>query len=99
MTQEKQRIWEYLTQNCVGIGNVQNVSTIAHACGFNDHGTNNDDFRAVITDMVVNENKPIGSCRDGYFIFTSEEEKQKAINWVNRNKKVDALQQIQPYQI
>lgn len=99
MTQEKQRIWEYLTQNCVGIGNVQNVSTIAHACGFNDHGTNNDDFRAIITDMVVNGRKPIGSCKNGYYIFTTIEERQTAINWVDRSKKVRALQQIQPYQI
>lgn len=99
MTQEQQKIWEYLISNCVGIENVQNVSTIAHACGFNDYGTNNDDFRAIITDMVVNGKKPIGSCRNGYYIFTSDEEKQKAINWVNRNKKVEALKQIKPYRI
>lgn len=99
MTQEQQRIWEYLTQNCIGIRNVQNVSTIANACGFDDYGTNNDDFRAIVTDMVVNGRKPIGSCKNGYFIFTTIEERQIAIDWVDRNKKVRALQQIQPYQI
>lgn len=99
MTDEQQRIWDYMTANCVGINNVQNVATIANACGYENHGTNNDDFRAVITNMVVNEMLPIGSCRNGYFIFTTMEERQIAINWVDRNKKVQALQQIQPYQI
>ena len=98
MTAEQRRIWDYMTTHCVGINNVQNVSTIAHACGYGDYGTNNDDFRAIITNMVVNELLPIGSCRNGYFIFTSLDERQKAINWVNRNKKVEALQTIQPYQ-
>lgn len=98
MTTEQQRIWDYMTSHCVGINNVQNVSTIAHACGYADHGTNNDNFRAIITKMVINERLPIGSCRNGYFIFTSLDERQKAINWVNRNKKVEALQTIQPYQ-
>lgn len=99
MTDEQQRIWDYMTANCVGINNVQNVATITNACGYENHGTNNDDFRAVITNMVVNEMLPIGSCRNGYFIFTTMEERQIAINWVDRNKKVQALQQIQPYQI
>lgn len=99
MTDEQQRIWDYMTANCVGINNVQNVATIANACGYDNFGTNNDNFRAIITNMVVNEKLPIGSCRNGYFLITSEEERQTAINWVNRNKKVQALQQIQPYKI
>lgn len=98
MTDEQQKIWDYMTLHCVGIDNVQNVSTIAHACGYVDYGTNNDDFRAVVTDMVVNQKQPIGSCRYGYFIFTSLEERQIAIDWVDRNKKVRALQNIKPYQ-
>lgn len=97
MTNEQQRIWDYMTTHCVGINNVQNVSTIAHACGYDDYGTNNDNFRAIITNMVVNELLPIGSCRNGYFIFTSLDERQIAIDWVDRNKKVRALLQIQPY--
>ena len=98
MTDEEQKIWAYMTANCVGINNVQNVATIAKACGYHNYGTNNDDFRAVIKNMVVNEKLPIGSCRNGYFIFTTKEEQQIAINWVDRNKKVQALRQIQPYQ-
>ena len=51
MTAEQRRIWDYMTTHCVGINNVQNVSTIAHACGYGDYGTNNDDFRAIITQI------------------------------------------------
>lgn len=99
MTDEQQRIWDYMTANCVGINNVQNVATIANACGYDNYGTNNDDFRAVITNMVVNEMLPIGSCRNGYFLITSEEERQTAINWVNRNKKVEILEKIELYKL
>lgn len=98
MTDEQKIIWDYMTIHCLGINNVQNVATIAHACGYDDYGTNNDDFRATVTDMVVNGLLPIGSCKNGYFIFTSLEERQIAIDWVDRDKKVRALQNIKPYQ-
>lgn len=97
MTQEQQTIWDYLTANCVGIDNAQYVAIIAQECGFRPFGTNNDDFRAIVTDMVVNHQKPIGSCRKGYFHITTEDERKKAINWVDRNKKVRVLQNIQLY--
>lgn len=98
MTQEQQTIWNYLTTNCVGINNAQNVATIAQGCDYAPHGTNNDNFRAIVTNMVVNEGLPIGSCQKGYFVITTEEERQKAINWIDRNKKVEALQRVQLYQ-
>lgn len=98
MTPEQQRVWNYLINNCIGYNNAQKVASIAHACGYADHGTNNDDFRATVTDMIVNHHQPIGSCKKGYFIITTEQERQKAINWVDRNKKVQALQNIQLYQ-
>lgn len=99
MNDEQKKIWNYLTANCVGLNNAQNVATIANACGYDDYGTNNDDFRAIITNMVVNEKLPIGSCRNGYFLITSEEERQTAINWVNRNKKVETLETIKLYKL
>ena len=98
MTPEQQRIWNYLINNCIGYNNAQSVSIIAHACGYADHGTNNDDFRATVTDMIVNHNKPIGSSRNGYFIITTEDDRQRAINWIDRDKKVDALRNVQLYQ-
>lgn len=98
MTPEQQRIWNYLINNCIGYNNAQKVASIAHACGYRDYGTNNDNFRAIVTDMIVNGNLPIGSCSKGYFIITTEEERQKAINWIDRNKKVEALQRVQLYQ-
>ena len=55
MTQKQQTIWNYLTTNCVGINNAQNVATIAQGCDYAPHGTNNDNFRAIVTNMVVNE--------------------------------------------
>ena len=98
MTQEQKTIWDYLCKNCVGIKNAQHVADIAQACGFNSYGTNNDDVRSIVTDMVINKKQPIGSCSKGYFLITSEEERQTAINWVNRNKKVDTLKDITLYQ-
>lgn len=98
MTQEQQTIWNYLTANCVGINNAQNVATIAQGCGYAPYGTNNDNFRAIVTNMVVNEKLPIGSCQNGYFVITTEAERQKAINWVDRSKKVQTLRDIQLYQ-
>ena len=48
--------------------------------------------------MIVNHDQPIGSCQKGYFIITTEEERQKAINWVDRSKKVKALQKVHLHQ-
>lgn len=98
MTQEQQRIWDYLINNCIGYNNAQKVAFIDHACGYGVYGTNNDNFRAIVTNMVVNEKLPIGSCQNGYFVITTEEDRQKAINWIDRNKKVEALQRVQLYQ-
>lgn len=98
MTPKQQMIMDYLLANCKGINNAKNVADIAHACGYADYGTNNDDFRATVTDMIVNHDQPIGSCQKGYFIITTEEERQKAINWIDRSKKVEALQRVPLYQ-
>lgn len=98
MTEEKQKIWDYLIQNCLGAENAKSVADIASACGYPSFGTNDDKFRAIITDMVKTNKKPIGSCHAGYFVIRTEDERQKAIQWVKRDSKVVALEEVELYQ-
>ena len=88
MNDEQIAIWNFLTENAVGRNN---------ALGLPPNGTNNDDVRRLITDMVMNRNRPIGSCSDGVFLFTNEEEREEAARFVERRTKAGVIRTINFY--
>ncbi len=91
MTQEQNDIWNYLLENCLGINKAINVYDLATAVGIPPKGTNNDDVRGWITDMVVNEQKQIGTCSNGVFIILNDSEREIAANFVDRNNRAEAV--------
>ena len=97
MNEKQSLIWQYLQNNAVGINNAIHVRNIADALGFPPKGTNNDDVRALIKNMVVREKKPIGTCENGIFIFTSEIERESAAQFLERNTAAETLRTINPY--
>jgi hypothetical protein len=94
---EQQQIWEYLKANSVGRNNAIHIADLANNLGFPPNGTNNDDVRRWIKDMVMDLNLPIGTCRDGVFLFTNEEEREEAVRFIERRTKADVIRTINYY--
>lgn len=97
MNDEQIAIWNFLTENAVGRNNAIHISDVANSLGFPPNGTNNDDVRRLITDMVMKRNRPIGSCSDGVFLFTNEEEREEAARFVERRTKAGVIRTINFY--
>lgn len=97
MTEEQQAIWIYLTQHAVGRGNTIHVADLATHLGYEPNGTNNDNVRKLLTKMVMEENLPIGTCRDGVFLFTNEPEREEAARFVERRTKSSVIRTLNFY--
>jgi hypothetical protein len=97
MTEQQSQIWNYLTEHSVGISNAIHIADLAEALGFEPYGTNNDDLRGIIKDMVMEELLPIGTCQDGVFIFTNEAERESAARFVERQTRANVVRDISPY--
>lgn len=67
MNTNQQRIWDYLILNTIGIQNAVHISRIAEELNIPPKGTNNDDVRRWIKEMVVTHHLPIGTCDEGVF--------------------------------
>lgn len=91
MTELQQKIWNYLQENAVGKRNAVHIHTIASDLKLPNYGTNNDDVRASIADLVINEGKPIGTCRKGAFLITNQTEKEEAIQFLERSTRSTAI--------
>lgn len=91
MNHEQQRIWDYLIANAQGIPNAIHINDIANAINVPDYGTNNDNVRNWIKDMIINHNRPIGTNRNGAFIITNQDELEAAVSFVDRNSRTEAI--------
>lgn len=91
MKQKQIEIWNYLTKNALGIDYAKHIEVIASAIGEPPQGTNNDNVRNWITDMVLNHGKPIGTCIDGAFIILNDTEREIAAKFVERNNRANAV--------
>lgn len=91
MNEEQQTIWEYLVQNALGRGNAKHIETIAQNIGVPNQGTNNDNVRNWIADMVINYGKQIGTSNDGAFIILTDDERENAARFLERNQRADAV--------
>jgi hypothetical protein len=91
MTQEQTNIWNCLTTHALGINNAIKVEDLANAVGIPPKGTNNDDVRNWIKDMVLNYGKQIGTYQNGVFIILNDTERETAAQFVERENRADAV--------
>ena len=91
MKVEQTTIWNYLVANALGIEKAINIEEIASALGVPPYGTNNDNVRRWIADMVVNYGKQIGTCDNGAFVILNDEERENAAKFLERNNRADAV--------
>jgi hypothetical protein len=97
MNEEQKKIWKYLIESAQGIDNAIHIRKIAEAVGIPDSGTNNDNVRNWIKDLVINHSCPIGTCHKGAFIILNSEELEKAIRFVDRNSRIKAIRRNGTY--
>lgn len=91
MNQEQQLIWDYLTRDALGRNNAKHIHEIANNIGVPPQGTNNDNVRTWIKDMVINHRRQIGTCPDGAFIILTDDEREEAARFLERNTSADAV--------
>ena len=91
MTEQQDAIWEYLITHALGHANAIHVEELASNLGMDPKGTNNDDLRRLITDMVVNHGKQVGTFQDGVFIILNDAEREMAAKFLERNTRADAV--------
>jgi hypothetical protein len=91
MTTKQNEIWDFLVTNAVGLQNVVNIDDIATGIGEPPQGTNNDNVRNWIKQMVIKHNKPIGTCKDGVFLVTTDVEREIAAKFVERVNRANAV--------
>lgn len=91
MNREQQLIWDYLLVNALGRSNAKHINVIADNIGVSPQGTNNDNVRGWIKDMVVNHGRQIGTCSDGAFIVLTDNEREEAARFLERNSVADAV--------
>lgn len=90
MNEQQQAIWNYLQEHAVGKRNAVHINKIASDLEIADYGTNND-IRTSIADLVIDKGKPIGTCRDGAFLITTETEKEEAAQFLDRHTRSTAI--------
>lgn len=93
MTPEQIRIWNYLVANAQGMNQAIHISDIAQAIGVPPNGTNNDNVRRWIKQMVLNHGRPIGTCPNGAFIILTDIEREEAARFVERRTVADAIRE------
>lgn len=91
MNNEQIRIWDHLVANALGMDNAIHINDIASSLGIPDKGTNNDDVRNWITEMVIKYKKPIGTCPNGAFVLLNDIEREAAAQFVERNNRANAV--------
>lgn len=91
MNQEQKLIWTYLVAHALGINNAVHINVIATAIGVPPKGTNNDDVRNWIKDMVIRHGRQIGTCENGAFIILNDVERESAAQFVDRNNRANAV--------
>lgn len=84
-------------KNGQGIENAIHINKIANEIGVPDYGTNNDNVRNWIKDMVINHNRPIGTCQNGTLIIINQIELDAAIRFVDRSSRTVAIRRNRVY--
>ncbi len=93
MNEEQQRIWDYLVAHGQGINHAIHIADIAEAIGVPPNGTNNDNVRRWIKQMVLDNGRQIGTCPNGAFIIMTDNEREQAARFVERRTVADAIRE------
>lgn len=91
MNNEQRGIWNFLIANALGRANAIHMQDIADAIQTECTGTNCDNIRGWIKDMVIDYGCQIGTCNDGAFIILTDEEREDAASYLERNQRADAV--------
>jgi len=99
MTEIQQSILELLENRAVGRNNVIKQHDIAQILSIPPYGTNDDNVRGYIRDMVIIYRCPIGTCNRGVFLITNEQERGIAIKYIGDKNpdRVEILRQVPLY--
>ena len=84
MKDEQIAILDFLKQNAMGIDNAIKIEDIATAIGVPPQGTNNDNVRKWIKELVGTYQQCIGTYEKGAFIITNDEECDLAVKYLER---------------
>ena len=93
MTVEQVNIWNYLVANAQGMQHAVHIADIAQGIGVPPYGTNNDNVRKWIKQMVLIHGSPIGTCRNGAFLIMTDIEREEAAQFVERRTVADAIRE------
>ena len=97
MIAEQIRIWDYLVANAQGMNHAIHIADIAQEVGIPPNGTNNDNVRRWIKQMVIKYGRPIGTCPNGAFIILTNIEREEAARFVERRTVADAIRENGSY--
>ena len=84
MKDEQIAILNFLKREAMGIDNAVKIKDIATAIGVPQQGTNNDNVRKWIKELIDTYQQCIGTCKKGAFIITNDEECDLAIKYLER---------------
>jgi hypothetical protein len=93
MKPEQIRIWNHLVENAQGMNRAIHIAVIAQQLHIPQNGTNNDNIRRWIKEMVLNHQRPIGTCANGAFIILTNIEREEAARFVERRTVADAIRE------
>lgn len=91
MTTEQDLIWKYLKGNACGHANAKHYPKLAEVIGVKCSGSNCQNVRSIIKEMVEVHGLQIGTSKGGVFINISEEDIEIAVNWVERPNRGDNI--------
>jgi hypothetical protein len=84
-------IWKYLKDNALGHANSVHYPPIAEVIGVECVGSNCQNVRKIIKEMVELHQLPIGTSKNGVFVNVSEEDIKVAVKWVERPNRGDNI--------
>ena len=86
----KERIIQIM-QNHIGKEKAITVQQIADLIDHHDSGLTNPSIRSKITECIIDDGIPIGSCSNGYFIIENETELNEYM--INLQSRINGMQQ------
>ena len=89
MTREQELIWTYLKDNALGHANAVHYPPIAEVIGVKCIGSNCQNVRNIIREMLEVHYCPIGTSKKGVFVNVSEKDIEIAAKWVERPNRGD----------
>lgn len=91
MNNDQINIWEFLKKNARGHSKAVHYPPIAELIGVECEGSNCQNVRRIIKEMVEDHNLPIGTSKKGVFIIIDENDIEIAVKWVERPNRGDNI--------